>query len=55
MSEASPRILVQGLDMLTDCDYVAIFDADFKPDPDFLVSTSGSSVLCHARQLLGLA
>ena len=30
---------VQGLDILTDCDYVAIFDADFKPEPDFLVRT----------------
>ena len=24
--------------MLSDCDYVAIFDADFKPEPSFLVS-----------------
>ena len=30
----------QGLDMLSDYDYVAIFDADFKPDPDFLVRRS---------------
>ena len=29
---------LQGLDILTDYDYIAIFDADFKPDPDFLVS-----------------
>ena len=29
--------LVQGLDMLSDYDYIAIFDADFKPEPDFLV------------------
>ena len=29
---------LQGLDMLADYDYVAIFDADFKPDADFLVS-----------------
>ena len=29
---------VQGLDLLSDYDYIAIFDADFKPDSDFLVS-----------------
>lgn len=28
----------QGLDRLAEYDYVAIFDADFKPDSDFLVS-----------------
>ena len=28
----------QGLDLLSDYDYIAIFDADFKPDSDFLVS-----------------
>lgn len=28
---------VQGLEQLSDYDYVAIFDADFKPEPDFLV------------------
>ena len=33
---ASPH--VQGLDLLSDYDYIAIFDADFKPDSDFLVS-----------------
>lgn len=32
-----PR-LVQGLERLAEYDYVAIFDADFKPDADFLVS-----------------
>ena len=30
--------VVQGLDRLAEYDYVAIFDADFKPDADFLVS-----------------
>ena len=30
---------LQGLEKLTDYDYVAIFDADFKPEPDFLVSS----------------
>ena len=25
------------MELLVDYDYVAIFDADFKPDPDFLV------------------
>ena len=27
----------QGMDLLSDYDYIAIFDADFKPEPDFLV------------------
>ena len=31
---------LQGLDLLSDYDYIAIFDADFKPDSDFLVSSS---------------
>eukprot|EP00884_Botryococcus_braunii_P009093 jgi/Botrbrau1/18185/Bobra.53_1s0050.1 len=31
--------LKDGLDQLSDYDYVAIFDADFKPEPDFLTST----------------
>ncbi len=30
---------MQGLKRLQDFDFVAIFDADFKPDSDFLVST----------------
>ena len=29
---------LQGLERLSQFDYVGIFDADFKPDPDFLVS-----------------
>lgn len=33
-------LAVQGLDRLAEYDYVAIFDADFKPDADFLVSLS---------------
>ncbi len=33
---------VQGLDRLAEYDYVAIFDADFKPDADFLVGHSRS-------------
>ena len=28
----------QGMVELADYEYIAIFDADFKPDPDFLVS-----------------
>lgn len=31
--------LKDGLDLLGDYDYVAIFDADFKPDAEFLTST----------------
>ena len=33
-------LIMQGLDLLSDYDYIAIFDADFKPDSDFLVSCS---------------
>jgi len=29
----------QGIKVLGDCEYVAIFDADFKPEPDFLLRT----------------
>lgn len=32
--------IMQGLDLLSDYDYIAIFDADFKPDSDFLVSSN---------------
>ena len=28
---------MQGLEQLAEYDYVGIFDADFKPEPDFLV------------------
>ena len=35
-------LALQGLDRLAEYDYVAIFDADFKPDADFLVSHSVS-------------
>ena len=31
--------LLQGIKLLGDCEYVAIFDADFKPEPDFLLRT----------------
>ena len=34
----------QGMEWLVDYDYIAIFDADFKPDPDFLVG--GCSSCC---------
>lgn len=34
---------VQGLDRLAEYDYVAIFDADFKPDADFLVCVAWSA------------
>lgn len=30
--------LKEGLDLLRDYDHVAIFDADFKPEDDFMVS-----------------
>ena len=30
---------LQGIKVLGDCDFVAIFDADFKPEPDFLLRT----------------
>ena len=31
--------LKEGLEELADYDYIAIFDADFKPEPDFLTAT----------------
>lgn len=31
--------LRQGVKFLSDCEYIAIFDADFKPEPDFLLRT----------------
>ena len=34
---AESAVFIQGLDRLAEYDYVAIFDADFKPDADFLV------------------
>ena len=37
---------LQGLDRLAEYDYVAIFDADFKPDADFLVC---AILLCFDR------
>jgi len=30
--------LLAGMDLLGDCEFIAIFDADFKPEPDFLAS-----------------
>lgn len=35
----------QGLEILSDYDYVAIFDADFKPDPEFLVRRSSCDLV----------
>ena len=34
----------QGLELLAGHEYIAVFDADFKPKPDFLVSASKSAV-----------
>jgi beta-mannan synthase len=31
--------LHEGVKFLSDCEYIAIFDADFKPEPDFLLRT----------------
>ena len=44
-----PQCLVQGLERLAEYDYVAIFDADFKPDADFLVSDP-TFACTHKRQ-----
>lgn len=38
----------QGLERLAEYDYVAIFDADFKPDADFLVSMH-ASIQCSPK------
>lgn len=35
---------MQGLEQLAEYDYVGIFDADFKPEPDFLVRLLGLKV-----------
>ena len=39
---------MQGLERLAEYDYVAIFDADFKPDTDFLVSDTARAPDVHA-------
>ncbi|KAK9837464.1 hypothetical protein WJX81_004395 [Elliptochloris bilobata] len=31
--------LKEGMELLDDCEFIAIFDADFKPEPDFLMRT----------------
>lgn len=36
--------LKEGLDLLRDYDHVAIFDADFKPESDFMVLFSLTAV-----------
>ncbi len=36
--ELAPTAGPQGMDLLGDCEFIAIFDADFKPEPDFLAS-----------------
>lgn len=46
------------MELLTDYDHIAVFDADFKPDPDFLVSGSFGllvwmhGVFLHSLQLV---
>lgn len=45
--QALMPVFVQGLERLAEYDYVAIFDADFKPDADFLVS--GTLVACTVK------
>ena len=32
--------MAQGVKFLSDCEFIAIFDADFKPEPDFLLRTA---------------
>ena len=39
---------LQGLELLAQYQHVAIFDADFKPEPDFLVSLRQTS-WTHSR------
>ena len=38
-SKPSIPCCAQGIKLLGDCEFVAIFDADFKPEPDFLLRT----------------
>ncbi len=40
MTDETSGSSCRDLDLLSDYDYIAIFDADFKPDSDFLVSSS---------------
>lgn len=39
--------LHKGMEALQDCKYVAVFDADFRPEADFLVR--GSLVFCYCH------
>ena len=44
----------QGMDLLVDYDFIAIFDADFKPEPDFLVrSVTRHSIRMHVSRHTG--
>lgn len=38
----------QGMELLVDYDFIAIFDADFKPEPDFLVRSVTRQMHWHA-------
>ena len=40
--------------MLSDYDYIAIFDADFKPEPDFLVRMHGHKTIFGAARRVAL-
>ena len=40
-------LCLQGVKFLQDCEYIAIFDADFKPEPDFLLRTVPYLVRTH--------
>ena len=46
----------QGMNQLLDHEYIAIFDADFKPDPDFLVSYYWHAFMpvCHKDKRAGV-
>ena len=46
---------LQGLDLLSKYQHIAIFDADFKPEPDFLVSRPFCCAACVWLQQVSLA
>ena len=56
---SKPGTLCQGMELLDDCEFIAIFDADFKPEVEFLVrsttqahanSKGGTVYCCQALQ-----
>ena len=47
--------IMQGLEQLAEYDYVGIFDADFKPEPDFLVCLLIPNDCTHLKNISTVA